>query len=377
MPFIKQRFDHTIPEDQWSLKSNMIWKHRPQNAGFNTATNMYNEAESSDFFEYESNLVFNDIMTMLQATDISDITYDTDKFLITIFGLPVYFLVSTCNIGNWMSGNNIYSYYEKHIYCTTPQFDIDAITLFGFQYCYPYNSNEYNLALLQSITDKYYNNDKLKIGYTLEVYWNENFVHMVVSDYTDVHKSSLCFIMKGTSLDGTEVLYICSNPNSNLGAYDASIDSRAIESWNGSYNTRIYGTTHKIINITDVSKMTYYCIKKYNEQNDVRIPENHYLWFQHNANPMVFESKADSGYVTTDFLKPETRKKFLKRKPRCMGGLINFEHVIEGDAGIVYGNMYEINGLQYYCPSDSAILQRYHENPLKYQQVAPKWMLEL
>lgn len=378
MPFIKQRFDHTVPENEWSAAPTMKWKHHSQDAGFNTALNTYNES-TAVFYEYESKAVFNDIMTMIQATDIPNIEYDVDSFKITIFDLPIYFFVSSCNINNWQNDNSIInSYYEKHIYCTTPQFDLNWTGQYGFGHYYPQSSNEYLAALSQTITGQYFSNDKLNFGYTLELYWNDNYIHMVATNYVNTFRTSLFFVMKGQAIDGSDVLYICSNPNNNIGAYNDNVDPRGIENWLRQNPSRLYGSMHKIINIADVEKATFYCIKNYATQYDLRNVENHYLWFQHNTVPMIFESKATpNGYPATDFLKPETRKKFLKRKPRCMGGLINFDHVLEGDIGIIYGNMYEIDGSQYYCPSDSAILVRFNENPLKYQQLAATWLLEL
>ena len=320
MPFLSNNYVYEItnPEETSALAIDTVTTNDVENTS--TYTILTNQSKK----------FYNDFINLLNQTDI-DFTSNEDDYSFTIFGLTFYLFVKRRSTNDYVFVPLIQRKHGK---------ENGELRFIGRS---NNNSPTTGFEKSSSITDATATEINI-LKYGIELCYNSNFIHATYISYAGV-KYPLCTIIKGQTIDGTDVIYTSGCINT----YDQ-------------YDNRSYGQLHHVVLPSNPIKT----IPPQNVSGSYNYSSNfmNNTYYNNNGDYNyngIFDRDCNNSLSYLRLLKPDINESFILKKATAFGRLVSFENLFNTTINTIDNSIphkfsvdhfYKINGETYYCPGN-------------------------
>ena len=322
MPFLSNNYVYEItnPEETSTLTIDTV------------TTNSVETTTNYTILTNQSKKFYNDFINLLNQTDI-DFTSNEDDYSFTIFGLTFYLFVKRRSTSEYVFVPLIQRKHGR---------ELGELRFIG-RSSTNYGNTATGFENSSSITDATATEINI-LKYGIELCYNSNFIHATYISYTGV-KHPLCTIIKGQTIDGTDVVYTSGCINT----YDQ-------------YNNSDRGQLHHVVlpsnPIQTIPPQS--ASDSYNYSSNFVYNSSHISNSNYNYNG-VFDRDCNNTITYLQLLKPDIKESFILKKATAFGRLVSFDNLFNTTINTISSNIpnkfsidhfYKINGETYYCPGN-------------------------
>lgn len=321
MPFVSKLYEGYI-EDGNSVKQRTL-------QGFNNAT--YNVTYVIDTL---SKFFYDCVKDLFQTQVELPVIFDDEEMTMNFNGVTMYLMAHRSyngNVGDIRNDNNWYCnfpnvYIKNYGRCenalyTLPHYNHNAVTA---------DFNVQEMSIVESSLDNKWNH----VYFKLNVYYNTNFIYMTYGGFHNIESQfPIISMIFGKTIDDQEIVYFHKDMNVTYYARDNYYYHQMILK-----EHLVNGTVRYTDNSNTNIIPGYQCFEmlcSYDEQSE-------YVGFM--------ETIKDRTKMYTRYLKDETCKKLLLRKPMMLGGTVNFDNLYIIPKTWERATFFEIDGETYAHP---------------------------
>lgn len=200
-----------------------------------------------------------------------------------------------------------------------------------------------------------------ELDYTIEIRYNHDFLLIDYRPYDDkTIKYTLCCLIKGTDVNGKDVVYISGGCNT----YSTGSPFEYIYHWN---------TFHKLVWCDNPTGQPYTGAHSYPAYNNNVCLDRSSL----SRDTPFMDLVNNTAYPHDSKIPLGSENNIVFQTPVCCWGRVTFSNnVLTGPINLTVDTDYEINGETYYCPGDNITILAAQAG-VNYLRYGPKFLLKI